>query len=102
MAHSVSFTYDLIHIMDFWYLILLPVTLSINPSFLYSNVVKLQDTDNHSFYGKLLSVTAGLGQPVILFPRCYVVSLHDVERNIKRKIIMESSNKISNVKSGTK
>ena len=50
----------------------------------------------------LPSVTAGLGQPVILFPRCYVVSLHDVERNIKRKIIMESSNKISNVKSGTK
>ena len=47
-SHSVSFTYDLIHIMDFWYLILLPVTLSINPSFLYSNVVKLQDTDNHS------------------------------------------------------
>ena len=61
MAHSVSFTYDLIHIMDFWYLILLPVTLSINPSFLYSNVVKLQDTDNHSFYGKLLSVTGGQG-----------------------------------------
>ena len=47
--------------MDFWYLILLPVTLSINPSFLYSNVVKLQDTDNHSFYGKLLSVTGGQG-----------------------------------------